>query len=92
MFHYGSETVTDAYLRLKGDSSWREAVAYDGQNGKMQFVIAFDHVNSKADFHGVSKIGFDMPRTDPTFMRDRIANHVAALRRRPGDLRDQRPV
>ncbi|MFL5307319.1 MAG: CotH kinase family protein, partial [Polyangia bacterium] len=74
VFHYGSETVSDAYVRLKGDSSWREAVAYDGQNGKMQFVIAFDHVNSKADFHGASKIGFDMPRTDPTFMRDRIAN------------------
>ncbi len=74
VFHYGSETINDAYIRLKGDSSWREAVAYDGQNGKMQFVVAFDHVNGKADFHGASKIGFDMPRTDPTFMRDRIAN------------------
>ncbi len=74
VFHYGSETVSDAYIRLKGDSSWREAAMYDGQNGKMQFVIAFDQVDSNADFHGASKIGFDMPRTDPTFMRDRIAN------------------
>jgi hypothetical protein len=74
VFHDGSETVSDAYIRLKGDSSWREAVQYDGQNGKMQFVIAFDHVDSNAKFHGADKIGFDMPRTDPTFMRDRIAN------------------
>ncbi len=74
VFHDGNETVSDAYIRLKGDSSWREAATTDGQNGKMQFVVAFDHVDSKADFHGVSKIAFDMPRTDPTFMRDRIAN------------------
>jgi hypothetical protein len=74
VFHYGTESVADAYIRLKGDSSWREAVAYDGPSGKMQFVIAFDHVNSKATFHGVGKIGFDMPRTDPTFIRERIAN------------------
>ena len=40
----------------------------------MQFGIAFDDVDSKATFHGVSKIKLDMPRTDPTFMRDRIAN------------------
>jgi hypothetical protein len=40
----------------------------------MQFVVAFDQINSKASFHGTSKITFDMPRTDPTFMRDRVAN------------------
>jgi len=74
VFHYGSETVSDAYIRLKGDSSWREAAMYDGQSGKMQLKIAFDHVNSKSKFHGVDKIGLDMPRTDPTFMRERIAN------------------
>lgn len=73
-FHYGSETVSDAYIHLKGDSSWKEAAMYDGANGKMQLVVAFDHVDSKAVFHGVSKIDFDMPRTDPTFMRERIAN------------------
>src|SRR6185312_7958210 len=39
VFHYGSETVSDAYIRLKGDSSWREAATIDGQNGKMQFVV-----------------------------------------------------
>ncbi len=74
VFHFGNETVSDAYIHLKGDSSWREAVQFDGANGKMQFVIAFDHVNSSATFHGVSKLGFDMPRTDPTFLRERIAN------------------
>jgi hypothetical protein len=74
VFHYGTETVSDAYIHLKGDSSWQEAVQYDGANGKMQVKIAFDHVNSSATFHGVSKLGFDMPRTDPTFLRERIAN------------------
>ena len=73
VFHYGNETVPDAYIRLKGDSSWREAATTDGQNGKMQFVVAFDQIDGDADFHGVSKLVFDMPRTDPTFMRDRIA-------------------
>ncbi|HEY4393445.1 MAG TPA: CotH kinase family protein, partial [Polyangia bacterium] len=56
------------------DSSWQEAVQYDGANGKMQFTIAFDQVDSSATFHGVSKLRFDMPRTDPTFLRERIAN------------------
>jgi CotH kinase protein/Putative metal-binding motif len=73
-FHYGSETVNDAFIRLRGDSSWREAVEFDGANGKMQFSIAFDQTNPNASFHGIGKLKFDMPRTDPTFLRDRIAN------------------
>jgi hypothetical protein len=41
---------------------------------KMQFVIAFDQVDAKGKFHGVDKIHFDMPRTDWTFLNERIAN------------------
>jgi CotH protein/putative metal-binding protein len=74
VFRYGGETVSDAYIHLRGDSSWREAVADDGANGKMQLAIEFDHVNPSAEFHGTSKIRLDMPRTDPTFLRDRIGN------------------
>jgi len=74
VFHYGSETVTSAFIHLKGDSSWQEAATIDGVNGKMQFVIVFDNINSKATFHGASKITLDMPRTDLTFMHDRVAN------------------
>ena len=74
VFHYGAETVGDATIHLRGDSSWREAAEYDGAQGKMQFGIAFDDVNANATFHGISKVKLDMPRTDPTFMRDRIAN------------------
>src|SRR6478736_2623177 len=74
VFHHGGETVNDATIRLKGDSSWQEAAQFDGANGKMQFSVSFDAVNASATFHGLSKIKFDMPRTDPTFMRDRIAN------------------
>jgi hypothetical protein len=74
VFHHGGETVGDATIHLKGDSSWQEAAQFDGANGKMQFSISFDDVDASATFHGLSKIKFDMPRTDPTFMRDRIAN------------------
>lgn len=73
-FHYGSETVTDAFIHLRGDSSWREAVQVDGAAGKMQLSIVFDNVNPEARFHGVSKIKLDMPRTDPTFLHDRVGN------------------
>jgi hypothetical protein len=74
IFHYGAETVADAFIKLKGDSSWQEAVSEDGDTGKMQFVVAFDRVNSSHKFHSVSKLGFDMPRTDPTFLRERIGD------------------
>jgi len=75
VFHYGSETVSDAFIHLRGDSSWREAVQFDGANGKMQFGIVFDQTNSNASFHGLGKLKLDMPRTDPTFLRDRLANN-----------------
>jgi hypothetical protein len=74
VFHYGAETVDNAFIRLKGDSSWREAVQFDGANGKMQFVVAFDQVDTNATFHGQGKLTFDMPRTDPTFLHDRVSN------------------
>jgi hypothetical protein len=74
VFHYGAETVANVTIHLRGDSSWQEAAQFDGAAGKMQFGIAFDDVISSATFHGVSKVKLDMPRTDPTFMRDRIAN------------------
>jgi len=74
VFHFGNETVSDAYMHLKGDSSWRQTVQFDGANGKMQVGIAFDHINPSASFHGVSKLVFDMPRSDPTFLRERLAN------------------
>jgi len=73
-FHFGAEAVP-AYARLKGDSSWREAVAMDGANGKMQMVIAFDRLDSTATFHGVGKLTLDMPRTDLSFLHDRFGNN-----------------
>ncbi len=76
VFHYGSETVTDAMIRLKGQSSWRHTVALDGANAKMQFVIAFDQVDTNAKFHGVGKIVLDMPRDDETFLQERLAYNV----------------
>jgi len=73
VFHYGSETVANAAVRLKGQSSWVDTVSYD-VNPKMQFVVAFDQTDPKGSFHGVSKIDFDMPRGDWTFLNERISN------------------
>jgi hypothetical protein len=75
VFHYGSETYTDVFIRLKGQSSWRLAVANDGPRAKMQFVVAFDEgADGDAKFHGLGKIALDMPRNDVTFLHDRMAN------------------
>ncbi len=73
-FHSGSETVTDAQVRLHGQSSWVDTVQQD-TNPKMQFEISFDQVNSSGSFHGVSKLVFDMPRSDWTFLSERISDN-----------------
>ena len=78
-FHYGNETVTDAMMRLKGQSSWVQTVQIDGAasppHPKAQFVIAFDQINPNGKFHGVSKLDIDMPRSDFSFMHERLANN-----------------
>jgi len=71
VFHAGGETVTDAMVRLKGDSSWRFALM-DGDKAKMQFVVSFEEVNPSGKFHGLSKIVLDMPDNDETFMQERL--------------------
>ncbi len=76
VFHRGAETVANASIRLKGDSSWDETVALDGANAKMQFVIAFDQIDTTQKFHGVSKITLDMPREDESFLNERLAFNV----------------
>jgi hypothetical protein len=74
VFHFGDETVTDAAVKLHGQSSWLQTVMFDGDKAKMQFDVAFDRTNPNATFHGVSKLVFDMPRSDWTFLHDRIAH------------------
>jgi spore coat protein CotH len=37
-------------------------------------VIAFDNLDKNASFHGISKLVFDMPRNDLTFLHERLAN------------------
>src|SRR5262245_33840547 len=78
VFHYGGETVADAMMRLKGDSSWRTTVMNDGDKAKMQFVISFEEVDTAAKFHGVSKLVLDMPNNDKTFMQERLGFTVLA--------------
>jgi hypothetical protein len=73
-FHYGSETVTDAAVRLRGKSSWVQTVEFDS-NPKMQFTISFDQTNPNGKFHGLSSIHLEIPRDDWTFLNDRVGNN-----------------
>lgn len=69
---YDGERVTDALIKLKGQSSWWQAIAFD-ENPKMQFIIAFNEVDPDGRFHGVRKVSLDMPRTDASFLRQRVS-------------------
>jgi spore coat protein CotH len=72
--HMGSETVSDATFKLHGQSSWLHTVMFDGAHAKMQFDISFHQNDPNGNFHGVSKLVFDMSRDDWTYMHDRIAH------------------
>ena len=74
-FHMGSETAANAIFRLHGQSSWAQAVMFDGDRAKMQFDIDFHEQDPNATFHGVEKLVFDMSRDDWTFMHDRLAHN-----------------
>ncbi len=69
--------VPDAMLRLKGNTSWDQAVELDDPP-KMQFVISFNEVDPGARYQGLRKVELDMPRTDASFLRQRLA--LRALR------------
>jgi hypothetical protein len=72
-FKYGNEVLTNAMIRLKGQSSWAEVIAAGDNPPKMQFVISFNEVDSAARFHGLRKLELDMPRSDPSYLRQRVA-------------------
>ena len=79
-FRHGADgaPVPNVLVRLKGASSWLQTLQYD-DNPRMQFVIAMNEVNPDGRYQGVRKIELDMPRTDETFLRQRLA--LYALRR-----------
>src|SRR5438045_6654044 len=74
VLHMGSETVNNATLKLHGQSSWAQTAMLDGNRAKIQFDISFHQSDSNGKFHGVEKLVFDMPRSDWTFMHDRLAH------------------
>jgi hypothetical protein len=74
VFHMGSETVNDATLKLHGQSSWAQTAMLDGTRAKIQFDISFHQSDPNGKFHGVEKLVFDMPRSDWTFMHDRLSH------------------
>jgi hypothetical protein len=74
VFHYGSETVSNAAVRLRGKSSWVTTVMSDS-NPKMQFDISFDKIDTSQKFHGVSTLHLEIARDDWTFLNERIGNN-----------------
>jgi len=74
VFRLDQETVTNAAVKLHGQSSWLQTVMFDGARAKMQFTVAFDQIDPNGSFHGLDKLVFDMPRSDWTFLHDRLAH------------------
>lgn len=74
VLRYGAESL-DAWIRLKGRSSWFNAVRKHGAAAKMQFVIAFDEgADSKRRFHGVQKVELDHAAyVDATWLHERLS-------------------
>ena len=68
-------------VRLNGNTSWLQAIALDA-NPKMQFVIAFNKVDPDGRFQELRKVKLDMPRSDWSFLQQRVA--LAWLRGRAG--------
>jgi hypothetical protein len=62
----------DVMIRLNGNTSWLQTIMFD-TNPKMQFVIAFNKVDSDGRFQKMRKIKLDMPRSDWTFLQQRVA-------------------
>jgi hypothetical protein len=67
--------IPDAMIRLKGNTSWDQALAFD-DDPKLQFVISFNEIDKGGRFFGVRKIELDMPRTDHSYLRQRLALSV----------------
>jgi hypothetical protein len=67
VFHYGSESYEDAFIKLQGNPS----TSWIGN--KLQFTVAFDKIDSSKRFHGQKRIVFHAPPSDQTFLRERVA-------------------
>jgi spore coat protein CotH len=66
VFHYGSEVVRDARIKLRGRSdNWIGT--------KMQLLVAFNRVDSHGRFHGLRKIALDASPWDHSLLRERVA-------------------
>jgi hypothetical protein len=71
----------DTMIRINGNTSWLQAIAHD-VNPKMQFMISFNEVNVDSRFENLRKVKLDMPRSDWTYLQQRVA--LAWLRGRAG--------
>ena len=75
VFHLDDETVTDAAVKLRGQSSWlldRDVRRRDAP--RCSSTSRSTRPCRTRKFHGYSKLVFDMPRSDWTFLHDRLAH------------------
>ena len=72
VFRHDGDVVDDAMIRLNGASSWTEALLFEDDPFKMQFVISFNENNEDGRYRGRRKISLDMPRSDWSFLRHRL--------------------
>jgi hypothetical protein len=71
-FEYDGVEVPNVMMRLKGQSSWWHAIWFD-EDPKMQFVISFNSIDRRGRFMGLRKLDLDMPRSDESFLWQRLA-------------------
>lgn len=75
VLRFDNETVPNVGIKLKGQSSWVEAATMDGDRAKIQFNVSFKEFVPGRKFHGLSKLSFDMPRSDWSFLNDRLSHN-----------------
>jgi spore coat protein CotH len=67
---YGSETVSNIGLRLKGEGSFQKL------DRKPPFKIKFDEFVAKQEFHGLRRLALNNLWEDPSFIAERLAYDV----------------
>lgn len=66
---YGTETLADIGVRIKGEASQRTL------DEKAAFKLKFDEFVSKQSFHGLRRMTFNNMVEDPSYLAERLAFH-----------------
>ena len=75
--HYGSETVADVGIRIKGEATKRTL------DKKAAFKIKFDEFVDKQEFRGLRRLTLNNSVEDPSFIAERLAFYMFRLAQLP---------